>query len=316
MRRVLLLLATCLTVCAVGGSIVTDRALRASRRRALPATARRDAQRLVADGGGRLTPVSIAASDGVVLHGWHLAPSRDTVTVPGAAVLLLHGIGSTRHGTLPVAGLLLAHGYQVLLVDLRAHGESGGDLVTFGARETDDTRRWLAWMTRTLAPGCLYLYGGSLGAGIALQARDTPGLCGVVAESPFASAREITYDRLGQHVGTGAWLGRTLLRPAIESGILYARLVLAVNLDSASALAAMARDGAPVLLVHGTADTNIPVRHTTQLAGASRGPVVTWLMPGGGHTGALRLDPAGFRLRVIGFLRAHQVRWTGPTSAP
>ncbi len=305
MRGLPLLLGAYVAVCAAGGSLLTDRALRASRRRPVPAAALREAAVMAHGARGRLTPVSVTAADGETLHGWHLAPAS-----PGpAAVLLLHGIGSTRHGTLPVAQVLLSQGYEVVLVDLRAHGDSGGALVTFGALETDDTRAWLRWMQHQLSPGCLYLYGGSLGAGIALQARQMPGVCGVVAESPFATVREVTYDRLGQQTGTGPWLGRTALRPAIEAGLLYARFALGLRLGESSAIHAMARDGAPTLLLHGTADTNLPVRHTIALAAAAREPVETWLLPGGVHGGALQADPAGFRTRVIGFLKAHQVPW-------
>ncbi len=179
--------------------------------------------------------------------------------------------------------LFLEAGYRTLAVDLRAHGESDGEFGTSSVREADDVRRWTAWL-RTGAPdGCVYVFGGSLGAGFAVQAADAPGLCGVVAVSVFASLRETVFDRIGQPLHTGPWVGRTLLRPGVEFGFLYARLRYGLELGGASAVAAAAQPGAPILLIHGTDDDNTPVRHALMIHAANPARVSLWLVPGGTH---------------------------------
>jgi hypothetical protein len=42
--------------------------------------------------------------------------------------------------------MFLAHGYIVLAPDSRAHGESGGDIATYGLLEWDDAHRWVSWL--------------------------------------------------------------------------------------------------------------------------------------------------------------------------
>lgn len=79
-----------------------------------------------ADRGLAVEEVAIPTTDGVRLAGWYV-PSRD-----GAAVVLLHGAGSTRSNVLDEAAVLADAGFGVLLVDARGHGESGGRAMDFG----------------------------------------------------------------------------------------------------------------------------------------------------------------------------------------
>ena len=64
--------------------------------------------------------VTLTTQDGVNLHGWYIH-SRN-----GAAVLLLHGHSGNRLAVLHQAEALIRAGYGVLMMDLRAHGHSGG----------------------------------------------------------------------------------------------------------------------------------------------------------------------------------------------
>jgi fermentation-respiration switch protein FrsA (DUF1100 family) len=99
-------------------------------------------------------------------------------------------------GMIGYAELLLANGYGVLMPDSRAHGQSGGALATYGLLEKDDIQRWIRWVQEHQHPGCVFGFGESMGAALVLQAIvSKPGFCAVAAESPFASFREISYDR-------------------------------------------------------------------------------------------------------------------------
>src|SRR5512133_353167 len=96
-----------------------------------------------------------------------------------------------------LAELFLSRGYSVLIPDSRGQEASTG-LPIYGFRETDDIRQWFAWLRRHECLKCIYGMGESMGAAILLQAvREVP-FCAVVAESPFASFREIAYIRVGQ----------------------------------------------------------------------------------------------------------------------
>jgi uncharacterized protein len=202
--------------------------------------------------------------------------------------------------------MLLRHGYSVLLPDARAHGESGGAIGTYGVLEADDVRRWFEWLKKSQSPHCIDGLGDSMGGAELLRSLDEErGFCAVIAESPFATFSEAAYDRLGQQFSRGPRLGRTVLRPAFYAGLLYARARYGVDLERANPERAVAASSVPVMLIHGLADTNLPVRHSEMIkAGSPR--VVVWEPEGAEHCGASTTAPAEYERRVVGWLESHE----------
>lgn len=302
MTRLAQLAGAYLVVCLAGGVYATDTALHRPRVALTPDDIEK-ARVLAAELDASLRAVSITAADGTTHHGWLLTPSRPS----GDVVLLFHGIVTTRVGVLEAARMFVAQGHTTLLADLRAHGESGGDLGTFGVWEADDARRWLARLAQDARPGgCLYLFGTSLGAAVAIHAADAPRVCAVVADSPYSSLRDVAYDRISQRLHVPRLVGQTLLRPSVELGFLYARLRYGVWLGAASAEAVIAVDGPPVLVIHGALDDNSPPANAGRLQQANPSRVDLWTVEGAGHGQALRLTGGTYRTRVRDFLAAHR----------
>jgi uncharacterized protein len=292
--------AVWLLVCVLAGIFAAEGTLHPGRN-PLTAAMRERAVELAAESHSQLTDVSIAAADGAALRAWSIVPAMRN----GDAVILLHGQADNRAGMLGPAGVLLRRGFAVLLPDARAHGESGGAIATYGVLEADDIHRWVAWSRNADQPSCIDGIGDSMGAAELLRSLDVEhGYCAVVAESAFSSFREVAYDRMGQWFGTGPWIGRTLLHPAVDFGFLYARVKYGVNLAEASPLDAVSASATPVLLIHGLADTNIPPRHSEQIKRANPA-VALWEPANADHCGASSADPAGYEAHVIGWLTAH-----------
>src|SRR5579864_2998962 len=234
-RRVLLSgLAAYLTLSILAGIVITDVSLKLRRlplrhQQAFADTVRHDFH-------AELQDVAITAADGAVLKGWYVHPS----IYNGNAIVLLHGITDNREGVAGYGHLLLEHGYAVLLPDARRHGESGGELATYGVKESDDIHRWISWIYVHDLPQCVYGFGESYGAALIMQslaAEDR--YCAVVVESAFSTAREMSYERVSGPLHLSSWFGRTLGRPAIWSAVIYARLRYGVDLLKPSPLDAV-----------------------------------------------------------------------------
>ena len=245
--------------------------------------------------------VSIAASDGSVMQGWYLQPQ----TFSGSSVILLHGVADNREGVSGYALMFMHHGYAVLMPDSRAHGTSGGNAATYGVLERDDIGRWGAWL-RPRTSKCEYLFGESMGAAIAIQASaNVRDLCAVAAEDPFESFREIAYDRIAQQTGISEKLASTLGEPTVEAGLLYAQIRYGVHLAEANPLQVIDRSHVPMLLITGTADSNIPMRHSIALNRAAQDHTELWVVDGAEHTGAMQASPSEFEQRVIQWFEIH-----------
>jgi pimeloyl-ACP methyl ester carboxylesterase len=289
-----------LVLCAAFGIVASEWALHPGHRSLGPQT-KAQAQAVAERNHAELTEVAIPADDGITLRAWNIRPLNGN----GDAVILLHGHTDNRAGMLGNADLLLRHGYAVLLPDALAHGTSGGELATYGVKESWDVRRWFDWLGQSESPRCIDGLGESMGAAQLLQSlRTTPGFCAVVAESSFASFREASYDRLGEKLHAGAWAGRTLLRPAVEAGLFYAHWKYGVDLAHASPKDAVAASVVPVLLIHGRKDSNLPALHSEEIQFYNP-HVVLWEPTGAGHCGAAGAEPMEFERRLIGWFAGH-----------
>jgi alpha-beta hydrolase superfamily lysophospholipase len=290
--------------CMAIGVVATEWALHPWQRVLTP-EAEAQAQTVAAHNHAVLTEVAVTASDGANLRAWSIRPLHGN----GDAVILLHGVADNRMGMIGYADLLLHHGYAVLLPDARAHGASGGELATYGIKEADDIRRWYDWIEQAERPRCVDGLGNSMGAALLLESlRTTPGFCAVVVESPFANFREASYDRLAERLGAGAWLGRTLLRPIVETGLLYACWKYGLYLEQVSPENAVAASSVHVLLIHGLKDTNLPPRHSEMIMARSgnRIPAVElWEPAEAVHTGAAAAEPQEYERRVISWFENH-----------
>jgi dipeptidyl aminopeptidase/acylaminoacyl peptidase len=271
-------------------------------RRPLTAEAKANVQNAAADLNTQLTGAAVEGLSHATLRAWLIRPQHAN----GNAVILLHGIGDNRLGMIGYAQILLSHGYTVLIPDARANGESGGDIATYGITERDDVRRWFKWLDQTTHPRCVYGLGESMGAAQLLQSLAVePHFCAVIAESSFATFREIAYDRMGQRFGTGPWLGRTVLLPVVEIALQVARTRYHVDLTQASPENAVAHTHVPILLIHGMVDSNIPLRHSRRLV-AHNPQLTLWQVPGADHCGAISVAPQQFEERVVSWFESHQ----------
>jgi pimeloyl-ACP methyl ester carboxylesterase len=110
--------------------------------------------------------VEVTAADGLVLVGdFYAAPEADGEK---PAVLLLHMLDSSRTAWNPLLPALVADGYNVLAVDLRGHGETGGS--RDWAKAQEDTQAWLAWLREqpSVKDDSLSIIGASIGTTLAL----------------------------------------------------------------------------------------------------------------------------------------------------
>jgi hypothetical protein len=236
--------------------------------------------------------------DGIELRGWRICPPSPN----GDWVLLFHGISDNRTGVVGPAEFLLRHGYCVVMMDSRAHGESGGDMATYGWKERHDTVAVVNALYSAEKVDHLYALGVSMGAAIALQsAAVEPRIDGVVAEDPFADLREVSYDYAGLHFSP--FLGKTLFRPASIFAMEALAKAGGFDPDDVSPERSVAARAFPVFLICGTRDTTIPCRHARQIYRAASGPKEMWVVKGAEHASALGQAPAEYEEKVVRFLQ-------------
>ena len=243
---------------------------------------------------------SIRAFDGVPLDGWFVRPP----TPNGNCVMVLHGIGDSRQGSAGYAPLFLDEGYSVLLPDSRAHGSSGGELVTYGLLEKSDVLSWTHWL-RQQDCKALYALGESLGGSVLIQAAALGTVFrAIVAESPFADLAAIAEFRVRQTLHLPPLLQSVIPPPLVRNSITYAKFRYGIDLRQVQPIESISRTTTPILLIHGLRDSRTSYWHSQALARASATSVL-WLVPNAEHTAVYSATPTEFRQRVLGWFAEH-----------
>jgi uncharacterized protein len=263
------------------------------------------------------TTFDVRARDGILLRGWLVQPDANSAGDSSASeirsrdwALLFHGVSDNRVGDLGVADFLLRDGYGVVMMDSRAHGESGGDIATYGWEERDDVRVIVAALEDRVHPQCIFAFGVSMGGGIALQAAAVePRIAAVAAEAPFSSFREASYDYAGFH--RNPWLGRILFRTVVEAGFLATKKMAGFFPSDVAPEKSVTKRPFPILLISDGDDVVLPFRHQQAIFTAAKGRKELWVVPGAIHASAMGVAPQEYERRVPSFFaKAHDACFT------
>ncbi len=237
-------------------------------------------------------PVRIPTDTGGVVAGW-FAPGRPG----GGAVLLLHGVRSSRHAMTRRALFLHALGFATLAIDLPGHGESPAPRITFGANESHGAAAALAWLARRCPGERVGAIGVSLGAASLVLARPDPAPAAVVLESMYPTIEEAVADRLASHLCAPA----AALAPALLWQMPWRLGVAPAQLHPIDALASLR---SPLLVAAGDLDRHTTLPETERLYAAARaGDKSLWIVAGAAHVDLHAFAPPAYERRIGGFLQ-------------
>lgn len=196
-----------------------------------------------------------------------LEPAGDSATAPRGTIFVLHGIRDSKRSMGGVGEAFRRAGYRAVLVDLRGHGQSTGDWLSFGDREGRDLKEVAdALAVEGVLALPLGVYGPSYGGAAALQmARRDPRVKAVVTVATYTRMRDII-PLYAERVAP-RWL---LTNADVSAAMDRAGVLGDFHPDDADSVAAIASTTAEVLLIHGRADANIPWQQSESLQDASR----------------------------------------------
>jgi fermentation-respiration switch protein FrsA (DUF1100 family) len=232
--------------------------------------------------------VSFETADGLTLHGWYI-PSHN-----GAAIMLYHPIASNRIGTIFHAGMLASHGYGVLMMDIRAHGESEGDLMPYGGPEAEDALAAVDFMQsrEDVEPDRIGAMGLSLGTHLViLGAARSQAIRAVVVDGPGGTTFEDWPP--ARSFGEYTWVPYDV--------VFYTFLPMHTGVKNPVSLLDSVPQIAPRSIFFIDGEPGRAATHFYQVAGD---PKSMWIIPGGGHIDGITVNPQEYEQRVIAFFDA------------
>ncbi len=245
--------------------------------------------------GPRVSAWSTRTADGLTLRGWY-CPTRERRRL----IVLVHGMGGSRDEMASLGQDIHRRGYDVLVFDLRGHGLSDSSRLFMGRRERGDIRAVLDWaLLHGYSPDRIGWLGYSMGASTLLMEAAGNGKIQVaVLDSPFGNLPELLNRQLTAHSHLPRWFNPGIL--------LAARLAFGVRTDDLIPLRSALEWGSrPLLLIHGEADSIVPVQQARQIARAVGPTCQAVTLPGVEHVAAYVTDPARYVGAVDRFFDRH-----------
>lgn len=241
--------------------------------------------------------VYIKSKDGLKLHGFWV-PAEN----PRGTILLAHGYRST---ILVDFGLAYAFYHaldmNILVPHQRAHGESEGRYITFGVKESEDMRCWIAYHNKTHGNLQMILSGLSMGAStmLYLADQDLPdNVKCIIADCGFTSPKAIldVVYRSVVHVPSG---------PSLWAADLFARIFAGFGLNEKDTRVVLKNAKLPVLMIHGLNDDFVPCYMTKEGYDVCTGDKELLMVENAGHGTSFLVDKEAYTMQVISFLEKH-----------
>ncbi len=226
-------------------------------------------------------PVEGATRTVLCAHGWHSHWDLD-----------FSGIGPFLHD----------NGCNLLLIDQRCHGESGGNLISYGIRERYDILTWLDWLDKNHPGFPVYLCGVSMGAATVLMAAGLPiagRVTGIIADCGYSDPQEIVKLTLRQSIGG-------MSGPTLAAVNLNCKMRDKFSFGDYSPLEAMTSNTeVPCFFIHGDADKLVPWRMSMENYYACQAPKDILIVSGAAHAMSFVVNPELYKKRVLDFFAAY-----------
>ena len=236
---------------------------------------------------------TLESFDGLTLHAKKFSPAESS----NRWAILVHGYGRDGTYAYDYAEEYLKHGWNVLVPDLRAAGESQGQFITMGALESQDIYDW----ANKLPPDAkIILHGVSMGAATVLMtaAKNPENLCAVVEDCGYTSAYEMFTAQLGKIFGLPEY-------PVMPCANFVCKLKTGVKISDAAPIDVVNKISVPILFIHGDEDKLVPFDMMNQLFDAATTQnKEKFVVNGAGHADSKRKDPAAYFDKVFAFLDA------------
>ncbi|BDZ29913.1 alpha/beta hydrolase [Lactiplantibacillus brownii] len=217
----------------------------------------------------------------------------------GRLAILAHGLGHSREQMIPYARIFMSLGYDVLMPDARAFGDSEGHTIGYGWLDRLDYERWISMALDELGPDlAIVLMGISMGAATVMATSGEPlpnNVKAIVEDSGYADLYDEAKFRLTHKYHLPAY-------PIMPMANQIARSSAGYAFTDGHILKQVAASGLPILMIHGSKDQTVPVRNAHQLYEALPQQKGLYIDPEAAHVQAIRTHPDRYQAVINEFL--------------
>jgi len=238
----------------------------------------------------------VQSFDGLNLVATYI-PNPKTV---GRLAILAHGLGHSREQMIPYARVFMSLGYDVLMPDARAFGDSQGHTIGYGWLDRLDYERWIKMAVNQLGLDVeIVLMGISMGAATVMATSGEPvpeNVKAVIEDSGYADLYDEAKFRLTHKFHLPAY-------PIMPMANWFASMRAGYAFKDGQILQQVVMSDIPILMIHGSKDQTVPVRNAHTLYDQIPQQKGLYVDPDAEHVQAIRTHPDRYQEVVEEFLR-------------
>lgn len=178
------------------------------------------------------------------------------------------------------AGMLKKNGYGSILLEMRAHGESEGNLVCVGYKEYLDTKAVVDYITNRYKDVPIVVCGVSMGGATAINSMgEIKEIDGLISLSAYSSFEDNFYDIMLKMGAPKAYA--VIQRPFIKLYTMLRYGLKSANITPKNEIKKIGNR--PALIIHSTQDSQVPYSNFERIMKEAPKHVETWVKEGDHH---------------------------------
>jgi pimeloyl-ACP methyl ester carboxylesterase len=235
---------------------------------------------------------TIQCRDGYIIHAQDIPSAGNT----GKYVIISHGYGYNRMGSVKYVNMFHTLGYSCILYDNRSHGENRRTYVTMGKMEHLDLCDIIKdTYSRFGKDIYLGLHGESMGSALSVMALgEHPDVKFLVSDCGYADLQRLFLSAVNKYYHLPSW---TVYPSGTASRILYG-----FSYREIQPYRALEGNSVPVLFIHGGADGFVPAENCRIMYDSDTGYKEMVIVKGADHAKSFQTDPAAYTEYVRNFL--------------
>lgn len=239
----------------------------------------------------------ITSFDNLKLHGYKVINKTPT----NKWAINVHGYTSQGINMSTYAKNFYDMGYNVLIPDLRAHGESEGDYIGMGWDDRLDIINWINYIIENDTNAEIILHGVSMGAATICMAsgEELPSnVKAIIADCGYTSVWDQFSYQLDDLFGLPAF-------PFMHVSSIVTKIRAGYSLKDASPIKQVEKSKTPMLFIHGDQDDFVPYFMMDELYNATNSKKEKLIIEGAGHAKSSEINPEAYWSTIENFINKY-----------
>lgn len=224
-------------------------------------------------------------------------------TKTNRTVVVVHGFGSRKERMQAYGWLFHKLGYNVLMPDNVAAGESEGQIIGYGWVDRHNIIKWTNILVEDFGSEQITLYGLSMGGATVMMASGESSLPKQVVSIIEDAGYTSVWDELKYQAKT---MYNLPAFPFLYEVSAISKIRAGFSYGEASSVNQLSKNERPVLFIHGEEDVFVPTEMVYDNYEATKGPKDLYIVKGAGHAKTFKKDKEAYERIIADFLKKYE----------